>query len=341
MSSLKVNEFMLNLSKDLVEKKKVAESTASAYIKSLYTLNNKSPFKNLTFIKNTDDIMKKIGEYADNTQKGILASITSVLSLYKDKPTYKKVYNFYYDAMMGKAKAMKENGRDPAEKTDKEKDNWVDWDEVKRKLSELQEDVAQFSSEKSITDDKFEKLLHYTILSLYTLIQPRRNQDYMDMYIVKKWKEDMPKDKNYLDIDPKAKSFRFIFNKFKTAKTYGTQIVEINDELENVLSMYIRNHPQFKSLKKSGDEIRFLVHSDGKPLTAVNAITRVLNKIFGRKIGSSMLRHIFLSSKYDIDEMSADASAMGHSLNEQKEYMRRKDDGDKKEDENIINVASS
>jgi hypothetical protein len=44
--------------------------------------------------------------------------------------------------------------------------------------------------------------------------------------------------------------------------------------------------------------------------------------VFGKQIGSSMLRHIYLSSKYDIDEMKKDADAMGHSLGVQKEYMK-------------------
>jgi hypothetical protein len=54
----------------------------------------------------------------------------------------------------------------------------------------------------------------------------------------------------------------------------------------------------------------------------VNAITRILNRIFGRKVAASMLRHIYLSDKYDIKEMKADADAMGHSLEEQKKYMK-------------------
>ncbi len=35
-----------------------------------------------------------------------------------------------------------------------------------------------------------------------------------------------------------------------------------------------------------------------------------------------MLRHIYLSSKYDIAEMKADAEAMGHTINEQKKYLK-------------------
>jgi hypothetical protein len=321
MSAMKVSEFMLNLSKELIEKKEVAESTANAYVKSLYMLNGKAPFKTLTFVKDTEGIDKKIAEYADNTQKALYTTLTSVLSLFKDKPTYKKVYAYYYEKMMGKAKDMKENGGDTSEKTTKEKDNWIDWKVVQEKHKELGDAVSKFVSSKNITPEQFSILLHWVILSLYTEIQPRRNQDYLDMWVVKKWKDDillLPKDKNYLDLA----THQFIFNKFKTQKTYGQQKIAIPEELMRVVQLYLKHHPLVKGNKTKTTEFKFLVFPDGSPLTAVNAITRILNRVFGKKIGSSMLRHIFLSSKYDIKEMETDASAMGHSVEEQKKYLR-------------------
>lgn len=324
MSAMKVSEFMLNLAKELVEKKQVAESTANAYVKSLYMLNGKAPFKTLTFIKDTEGIDKKIAEYADNTQKALYTTITSVLSLFKDKPTYKKVYAYYYEKMMGKAKDMKEGSADTSDKTTKEKDNWIDWKVVQEKHKELGEAVSKFVSAKNITPEQFSTLLHWVILSLYTEIQPRRNQDYLDMWVVKKWKEDMPKDKNYLDLA----THQFIFNKFKTQKTYGQQKIAIPEELMRVVQLYLKHHPLVKGNKTKTTEFKFLVFPDGSPLTAVNAITRILNRVFGKKIGSSMLRHIFLSSKYDIAEMEADSKAMGHSVEEQKKYLRKEGGGD-------------
>ena len=313
---MKVSEFMLNLSKQLIDEKKVAESTASAYVKSLYILNGKEPYKTLTFLKDTEGITKKIAEYADNTQKALYTTITSVLSLYKDKATYKKAYAYYYEKMMGKAKDMKE--ADTSDKTTKESENWIDWKEVQQRHSEIGEQVSKFASQKNITPEQFTTLLHWLVLSLYTEVQPRRNQDYLDMYVVKKWKEDMPTDKNYLDLSTQ----QFIFNKYKTQKTYGQQKIAIPESLMNVVRLYSKHHPLVKGNKTKTTEYRFLVFPDGSPLTAVNAITRILNRIFGKKIGSSMLRHIFLSSKYDIKEMENDATAMGHSVSEQRNYLR-------------------
>ena len=312
MSAMRVNEFMLELAKKLREEKKVAESTANAYIRAMYLLNGKQPYKNLTFLKNTSAIADLVSKYAESTIKTIYASIVSVLSLFKDKPTYKKIYQHYYDLMMGKSEEAKQN--ESSDKTQKQTDNWITWDEVQKKVADLREKVAEFKSNKSITNQQYESLLHYLIVSLYTETQPRRNQDYLDMYVAKK--QPTETEHNYVVLT-KTKPTSFVFNKFKTSKKYGQQTLEVPETLANVISEYLKFHP----LKKNAS-YKFLVSYDGTPITAVNAITRVLNKIFGKRVGSSMLRHIFLSTKYDIKEMEKDANAMGHSVEEQKKYMK-------------------
>ena len=320
MATMKVSEFMLHLAKELVETKKVADSTANAYVRSLYILNGKKPYKTLTFLKNTDDIEKIIVEYAENTQKALYTTITSVLSLVKDKPTYKKAYSHYYDKMMGKAKEIKD-GKDSSEKTEKEEKNWITWEDVQKKMGELKTKVSEFAANKLITPDHYETLLKYAVLALYTETQPRRNQDYMDMFVVRKYEDSLPHDSNYLVLDGKTPK-EFVFNKYKTSKSYGQQRLPIPEGLASVLSLYLKHHPLNKGNKKATPHFRFLVNADGSPFSAVNAITRILNKTLGKKVGSSMLRHIFLSSKYDIDEMKTDATAMAHSVEEQKKYMR-------------------
>ena len=304
------NEFMLNLHKQLVAKtygeppRTIAPTTADAYIKTLFTLNDKKPFKNFAFLKKTDVIMEKLSKYAESTQKTLLASIASVLSLEKDKAAYKKTYKFYYDKMMGAAAEAKKV--DTAEKTESQETNWIEWTDVLKKRFELAPDPT--------------KLLHYLVLSLFTEIPPRRNQDYLDMVVhrlLKKEKvEDLPKEKNYLIIIGKEPKY-FIFNVYKTAKTYGQQKVDIPDSLAEVITTYLTK------LGKQPKDHPFLQYEDKTSFTAPNAITRILNSVFGKKVGSSMLRHSYLTSKYNIADMTEDAKAMGHSLAEQKTYMKQ------------------
>ena len=158
------------------------------------------------------------------------------------------------------------------------------------------------------------------MLSLYTQIPPRRNADYADMYVVGKWSDKLDKNKNYYDVATNT----FIFNKYKTAKKYGEQRVSLADapELVNAIGMYLKHHPLHKGKITKSTEFRFLAYEDGSPLSAVNAITRILNKTLGRKVGSSMLRHIYLSNKYDIKDMKETAEEMGHSVNEALKYAK-------------------
>jgi integrase len=145
--------------------------------------------------------------------------------------------------------------------------------------------------------------------------------DYIDMYFINHNKDSLDSNKNYLDY----KNKKFIFNNYKTNKKYGLQSLEIPNDLLEIIDLYLKHHPlnpDKKLLFKKNIEFRFLVFSDGSPFN-LNSTTRVLNKLFdGKRVGSSMLRHIYLSSKYNIDEMKKDADAMGHSVEEQRNYMK-------------------
>jgi glutathionyl-hydroquinone reductase len=63
--------------------------------------------------------------------------------------------------------------------------------------------------------------------------------------------------------------------------------------------------------------VPFLVDVNGNEFNNSNEITRLLNKIFDKKIGSSMLRNIYLTSKYsnNLQNLKEDANAMGTSSN--------------------------
>ena len=311
---------MLQLAKTLMSERKVAESTANAYIKVLLALNERKPFKNLTFLKATDAVNKRIAEYAESTQRSILAAVVSVLSMFKDKPTFKKPYVHYYDEMMSRSRSVREEPKN--EKSETQKTNWLSWEEVENHKTDLSEKVAKFAKSKILTPAEYDTLLQYVVLALYSEVQPRRNQDYLDMYVTKKWNESM-NDKNYLDLATK----KFVFHKYKTAKKYGVQTEEVPEALWNTLSIFLKHHPSWKVAANRKAPVKLLVSHGDEPIVAVNAITRILNRVFGKKVGSSMLRHIYLSDKYGdtLADMKKDSAAMGHSLDVQRDYIKKDD----------------
>lgn len=315
-------DFIQNISNELKVKKNVSESTVQAYIRNLKKLNNDEPFKNYNFLKNISNIEEKLSKYKENTKRNYLISVVSVLSL-STKPAIKKLYDKYYSLMMKKNEDIKKEVK-PNELTDTQEKNWMSWKEVEDKYKSLEAEVDAFSSKKDISEQEYNTLLSYAILSLYIHQAPRRNKDYQIMLVTNKYNVDLPKDRNYLDLDTKS----FIFNDYKTASKYGTQHVAISDDLMNALKKYFKYHPLINVTKKNMSVTGlgwFLVFKNGSPLDKVNSITRILNKVFGKAIGSSMLRHIYLTGKYGtvLEEQKKDANDMAHSEAMQKEYVKK------------------
>lgn len=321
VSGILVNDNMLNLHKRLTDEKKVSESTATAYIRTLYNLNDKKPFKNFAFLKDTEKIDKLLADYADTTKKTIYATLASVLYLDIPKSGYKKYWKHYNDKMTALAQEAKEV--DTSVKTTKQQDNWVSWNDVLKVSNDLKTKVESIKGKKPLGETDYQTLLDYVVLSLYTEIPPRRNQDFLSMKVYRLAKKensaDLSKDFNYLLLENNLPS-SFLFNKYKTAKTYGSQSITIPPPLRDTLSIYLKYH--LLNTDKKVKEFAFLVSQTGVPIEADNAITRILNRLFNKKVGSSMLRHIYLSDKYKIDDMKKDAEAMGHSILQQKEYMK-------------------
>jgi uncharacterized protein (UPF0305 family) len=309
-----------DLEKGLTDKG-LAPSSIKLYLRNLEKLNGNEPLKNLNFLKDPTAIQEKLTKYKENTKRGYLISICSVLSLDKSTKAKQKLYDDYFRLMMDKNKELKAEERENI-KTDTQKENWLDWKEVEEKYNELEQKVNAFKDQKTLNEHQYNTLLQYMVLSLYVLFPPRRNE-FQKVMVAKSATEKSPTDTNWLDLD----RTRFILNKYKTAKKEGQKVIDMPDDFVRVLSRHMKFHPLTKGKKITNktEPFPFLVHYDGSPLDKVNSITRVLNKVFGRKVGSSMLRHIYLSNKYgDVqEEQKKDAEAMSHSTAQQKDYIKK------------------
>lgn len=300
--------------KTKLTEKGLTESSIKLYVRNLEKLNNKQKLKDLKFLNKVDDIMKRIEQYKPNSQRTYLISIVSVLNAIKgESKPLAKLYKTYYDKMIDISKSIKETPTE--EKSETQKENWLSWDDVKMTREQLLKDHTESPSD-------FNTALQLLLLSLYTELQPRRNQDYQQMFVVKKYDDSMPNDKNYLSLDTR----KFVFNQYKTSKKYGKQIVDIPDSLYTTIESYLKVHPLNKGRITKSTIFPFLVNEEGQHLNKVNSITRILNRIFGRHVGSSMLRHIFITDKYDgtLQEMKEDANVMGHSVEQQRDYAKTK-----------------
>jgi len=270
---------------------KISEGTKSLYRRNLVRLNGDKPFKSLKFLAKTKDILTKLQAMNPNTRRTNIISIVHVAKNIGDK----KLFDFYTPLMNQLNKELTNN----TSKSEKQEENWITQDEV----MEIQKHLVKVLPKSFNKSSDYEKLLDLVILSLYTLTPPRRNLDYLKMLVAKPPPMGDEPDKNNYMWEGK-----FYFRNYKTKNTYGEKIEDIPDELNKIIDMYMKHHADVPEL---------LVRFSGSPLKTSNDITRRLNKIFGRNVSSSMLRNIYLTSKYSktMNDMKEDVSKMGTSTN--------------------------
>ena len=249
---------------------KMSDSSKKLYTHNLKRLNDGKEIVNLNYLKKTDEIMAKINKMNRNTARSyIIASVVAT----KGRKGFKKCLNVYDKAMQ----SINNELRDGTGKTEKYKENEMSWDEIIKARDELSKTSVE-----------------YVLLSLYTMLPPRRSLDYLAK--IGKPQEDS----NWYD------GQNFYFGLYKTKKSYNTQVIPVPPDLKKVIDDYLEIRP-FKS-----DDL--LIKKSGVPFKTRD-IQLMLNKILGKKVSVTMLRSIYLSSKYKdvMEEMNEDATSMGTS----------------------------
>jgi len=236
-------------------------------------------------------ILEELKELPANRRKTILSALT-VLTDNKQ----------YRDAMLDDIKVYNTE-ISKQKKTENQKKNWLEPEELKRKLALYQKNAELLYKKKIIGPNDLQEIQNFIILLLYSgeHFPPRRSKDLTDFRI-----GNINKDKdNYLD------NTEMVYNSYKTAKTYGEQRIPIPIKVRNTLRKWFKINPT--------DYLLF--DKNFEPMTAVKLNQR-LNKIFdGRKISVNQLRHTFLTEKYgDIGE---DMEDMGSSINMATTYIKK------------------
>lgn len=282
----------------------LTKSSLTSYESTVRTL-----FKNLDgdgdmvqfFISNPDKVIKYLDTFTPLKRKLRLACLVSLTS---HDP---KVAEKYQKMMIHDIKTT-DVELEEQRKTPTQKENWISQDEVMKIHNNLRDQTAYLFKKASLTPKEKVLFQDYLILSLYVLNPPRRIQDYTYMVLG----TPSSTEENYIS----KKKFHFV--KYKTAKKYGEQVVDINPKLAYIIQKWKKLNPDQKWL---------LVGENGEQMSTPT-LTMRLNKIFGgRKISVNMLRHIYITDEVLKDapalkELQKKAEAMGHNVETQMLYRK-------------------
>lgn len=250
------------------------------YTGNIKRLNGGKLPTSANFLKDTEKIEKRLEGYSPNTKKSYYITIVSYL---KDKKVPKKTKEYYIEKMNTSNKDYREV---QGEKTPRQEANWMSWEEVMKCFHALDP-----------------KSIEYLATALYVLQPPRRNKDFSLMKVVPEYAETMDKEFNYMD----AKNKKFIFNNYKTQGAYGSQVIDIPEPIMDIIQSHYKLKKKFEPF--------FLLHTKTNDQLSENGLTRILNRVFGKKVSVSMLRNIYLTDKFGgkKSELQEVATSMGTS----------------------------
>ena len=307
----------MSLQKSINDSRNIKENSLRAYMISLRKLHEKletdADFNSIDKWlcgKNVEKIINLLSDMKITTRKNYIAAVIVALTTDKDKYEEQlKEYREYLSIIVEEyTKQLKSQT-----KSKKQEDNWVSMDELKEIVSGYKKEIRKMDlANKELWSNKeFNIYQLYLVGLLYTELPPVR-LDYSNMLLISEpdYKKLKEKDKNYLVLVSRNKKY-FSLGSYKTEDKYGVHIIEIPTIINSVINKFLQHNT-------TGF---FLVNTQRNMLTD-NGLTKLLNKVFaatGKKISSTMIRHIYLSGKYDANqaEMEKDAAAMLHSVGTQ------------------------
>ena len=326
---------MEELKKEIEDNRKISKNSLNIYSKNLSKLAKDltgKEWENTSFLKKYDLVIKHLEDMSLSTRKNYLASILVGLSPQgrgKYEKGYEKVAKQYTDYLTSQAKEY-ENQIIEQKKSAKQQGKWVSkeaLDKVRKTYANAIKKLGYTQKSKEFRKGKEKRhqelIQKYLVASLYLLHPPRRNS-YANMKIISnsafnKLPNGEKDDNNYLVVVSRNNKF-FSFGDYKTKKQYGVQKITVDKGLNSVLNLWTNFN----------DSEHLLLDSRGNKMTT-NGLTKFLYKVFeptGKKISSTMIRHIVLTDKYGDEsgykEKLETAKAMGHSVEEQqKTYVKK------------------
>jgi hypothetical protein len=281
----------------------LSDNSTKVYTTTLATLGNALGWTNPNFFTTK---FKDVLAYLKTQPPRRAKQLTSALISYVKE---KKALKAYKDFILEVSEINRQID-EKQEKTPAQEENWESWSDIMKTYEQLKKEAYPLFSKEKPTPANIKTMRDLVILAFYTLIPPRRIQDYIDFKI-----KDINKEKdNYWD----KEKHELVFNSYKTAKNYGQQRVDAPKELEDIFERWIPIAEEFSDY--------ILFNGYGEKM-AQPVLTKTINNIFGKKISASMLRHIFISDvvlkdQPKLSDLKQVASDMGQSVAQQQLYKK-------------------
>jgi hypothetical protein len=244
----------------------------------------------IDFLKKREKVVEFLDTLPKTTKKNLYIAIVVSLQAQDDKD--EKLIEFYTEHMTTLANEYEEYIK-TQQKSEKQKENWIDYDEMVEILNRLLDRIKDKQIHKKDVLDRNEYKLFQQYILLRTYLDIPIRNDFSDMKVIEEKEYDekyREKHKGNWLILKNGNPKEFILHDYKTSGKYGMREIPINKSLSKMIKRWLNVNTSGFFITKLNDKTASITP---------NGITKLLQDLFKREtnknISTSMIRHIVSS----------------------------------------------
>lgn len=284
----------------------ISESTYTNYKHRLERLQEITKQSLEWILQNPIDSIKHIKVHVSTNPSTIANFIVAICKLFSVNPRYQKLYAEPYNTWQKYLKHYRKEEithYKTSQFTDKQQKNLIGWNEVKDKYCSLKSDPT------TTTDPAQNQAC--LLLSLFLNINAKR----ADLGNIRIHKTD-PKDEsqNYIFLSATP---TLVINKYKTAGSRGAIREPLNPQVTQDIKQSLASFPRQYLIISQRTQTPYTINNSYSQY-----VKRTFEKLFGRSMGVSLWRHIYITANVDFNntsyqELEKLAHLKGHSLQQE------------------------
>jgi hypothetical protein len=228
---------------------KRSDTTVTQYISILQRLHrmvtrsDDDEFSDLDWLQDVETVMASLSHYKPPSCKLYIVPVIVLLKGTKEGELLIR----YSEELEKCVKEISDNENQAQSKTDRELKNWITFNDVRDKIKQLQRTIKKKIVVKEVEDITVEDrkvITHHLILSLYSKMNPLRN-DYADVKIVPYGREQTEAEqKTNVLVEEAPGCYKLLLRHYKRHKAYGDQTHVFPKPLNKVVSDSLRLFPR-------------------------------------------------------------------------------------------------
>mgnify|MGYP003648805973 CR=1 FL=1 len=322
----------MNLVESIKKFKNIGNITLKNYMRILSRFSKEIGIKDEEILLNSNlKILQIIKKYKITSQATLLSAMITAMSSFQEynEPDYTKSIETYRKYMQTLLPTIQDQKYSQI-KNETQEINWCTWEDLQKCIGINRKKITKLLKRDNLDFKDLKLIQLWLISSIYCSsdLNPPRRLDYKNIIIINKKDYELEhlENQNYLIVESAQKKY-FLFQNFKTVKTFG----KVSIPVSKILNKHINEYLKMLVLNNINAKYLFFNNKDQAIEAGLSILIGEAFEPTGKNITVNLIRHIYLSKNADdwtLAQRRETSRLMSHSIETQLTYSKIDSDSD-------------